>query len=828
MFASWNLWLVALSYAVATLASFTALDLTRKVRHTALGSMRRIWFCCGSCAMGLGIWSMHFVGMLAWKPAGAMTYQVGLTLTSLLLSIVSSALALKLASDGKTRHWMLLPGGVIMGAGIALMHYTGMSAMDMDSMEWTYDKPTFALSIVIAIAAAIVALSLFRLHSESLTKNQWQYHLLSAGMMGFAICGMHYTGMAAMDMVIPPALVESPTADEDSFWLGMSIGAATLMILGFTLVQLMADGKLSAQIKMGRELQLLLDSTHRTLDLERLQGRVMLNAIDDGVLTVDQQGNVQHANPTALKLIGIGENRIIDQPFSRICRLRHESEDCLITDPLSPVLNYGKVVHLYSQIQLESWDQHYHYIDLKASPLRASHAEIIGAVVILRDISFRREMMNQLEHQAMHDSLTGLNNRRALDQEMLRYRHRLDSDNNFFLFLDLDHFKMINDSCGHAAGDEVLCDFARLLLSHFESSDFVARFGGDEFAVLINCQLKEALLCNVERFRHAVNDYAYEYKGQRYGIGVSIGLVAMNSRFQTTEEVMIAADRACYSAKCSGRNRLKIYEEGDRKALQREHEALWMPRLKEALSDDNFVLYAQRIDPVSENVRQEKTYDYYEILLRYIDKKGNHISPGIFLPVAERGNLMPEIDRWVIRHTFIMLSQQLKELKGRERFAINLSGQSLGDESFVTWIIEQLRFFDIPPKVICFEITETVAVSNFDNARRFMEILSHYGCDFALDDFGSGMSSFAYLAALPVNQIKIDGSFVRELVNNNVNRAIVSSISVIGRSLGLKTVAEFVENDEVLAVLQELGIDFAQGYGIDRPSEASSRLWKNS
>ncbi|GHB33149.1 bifunctional diguanylate cyclase/phosphodiesterase [Salinicola rhizosphaerae] len=828
MFDRWNLWLIALSYVVATLASFTALELTRQVRHAAVAIMRRIWLCCGSCAMGLGIWSMHFVGMLAWKPADAMSYQAGLTLISLLLAIASSALALRLAGDSRTRSWMLLPGGLVMGAGIALMHYTGMAAMDMGGMDWAYDVPIFILSILIAIVAATAALWLFRVHSERATQSQWHYRLLSAAVMGFAVCGMHYTGMAAMQMEAHPFIVEQAAADSDTLWLAVSIGTATLMILGFTLVQLLADGKLSAQIKMGRELQQLLDSTHRTLDLERLQGRVMLNAIDDGVLTIDQHGVVQHANPTALTLIGVSEERAIGQPFGRLCRLRHESEDRAIPDPLSPVLDHGKVVHLYSQIQLESWDQHQHYIDLKASPLRAAHAEVIGAVVILRDISFRREMMDQLEHQAMHDSLTGLRNRRALDQEMLRYRHRLDSDNDFLLFLDLDHFKVINDSCGHSAGDEVLCDFARLLLSHFEAKDFVARLGGDEFAVLINGRLIEAVLGNVERLRHAVTAYTYEHKGRRYGLGVSIGLVAMNRRFRTTEEVMIAADRACYSAKCAGRNRLKVYEEGDRQALQREHEALWMPRLKEALRNDRFVLYAQRIDPVTADATQEQPHQYHEILLRYVDDQGHHVPPGVFLPVAERGDLMPEIDRWVIHHTFILLSKRLEALSGQERFAINLSGQRLGDDSFAAWIIEQLSLFSIPPSIICFEITETAAISGFDSARRFMETLSHHGCDFALDDFGSGMSSFAYLAALPIKQIKIDGSFVRELVDNDVNRAIVSSISGIGRSLGLKTIAEFVEDDQILAGLRELGVDFAQGYGIDRPSEASYRFGESS
>ncbi|WP_251977533.1 EAL domain-containing protein [Salinicola avicenniae] len=819
MLADWNLPLVALSYLVATLASFTALELTRRLRQTLGASMRRFWLCCGSCAMGLGVWSMHFVGMLAWNPAAGIDYGPGLTLLSLLLAIISAALALRLAADRATRRWMLVPGGLVMGSGIALMHYLGMAAMEMGGGDWSYDLPLLLLSIAIAVIAATVALGLFRFHSERPAEGFWQARLLSAGVMGLAICGMHYTGMAAVRMDMATT---HDAAGANTLWLALSVAIATLMILGFTLIQLLADGKLSAQIRMGRELQHLLDSTHQTLDHERTHGRMMLNAIDDGVLTVDQHGIVQHANPRALKLLGVDDSFDLQRPFDALCHLHSEFETQAIESPLAPVLAHGQVVHLYSDIMLAAWDQQHHFIDLKASPLHARNGDVIGAVAILRDISFRREMMGRLAHEALHDSLTGLNNRRALDQELLRYRQRLDSGNDYLLFLDLDHFKVINDSCGHGAGDEVLRDFARILLASFEPNDFVARLGGDEFAVIVCQQLQENVLRNVERLRYAVSTYAHEHDGQHYGLGVSIGLVVMNGRFTSIDEVMIAADRACYSAKCNGRNRLKIYEEGDRQALQRQHEALWIPRIKDALKHDRFVLYAQRIVPTVAAAGEER--QYHEVLLRYLDDDGAHVAPGTFLPVAERGDLMPEIDRWVIHHTFQILSRQPRRDGIRYRFSINLSGQSLSDEGLAAWILEQLRAFAIPPDLICFEITETAAISGFDTAQRFMQTLSRHGCRFSLDDFGSGMSSFAYLAALPIHQIKIDGSFIRDLPGNEVNRAIVASIRGLGHSLGLKTVAEFVENAEIRAILGALGVDYVQGYGIDRPGELAPRL----
>ncbi|WP_299258233.1 bifunctional diguanylate cyclase/phosphodiesterase [uncultured Kushneria sp.] len=816
MLMSWNVPLVTLSYVIATLASFTALELTRQVRHATHAGMKRMWFCSGSCALGLGIWSMHFVGMLAWKPSISMTYQPGLTLVSLVMAIAISVLALGLGGIRHVRVWPLMAGGSVLGAAIATMHYTGMAAMTMDGMQWHYDTSRVVLSVAIAIIAATAALMLFRIHGEDPKKRSaWYYRLLSAGVMGLAISGMHYTGMSAMVMDSYSVIVVRAAAEADTFWLASSVSLATLMILGFTLMQLLADDRLSAQIRMGRELQRLLDSTHQTLNLERMQGRTMLNAIDDGVLTIDQYGSVKHANPTALRLLGTDEHSVFDQPFDRICLIREEGSIDTLQDPLEPVLKRGEVVHLHSRLLLHTQSGQAHFIELKASPLRVYEQSIVGAVVIISDVSFRREMMNRLEHQALHDSLTGLNNRRAFDQEILRYSDSLTGHRNHLIFFDLDHFKIINDSCGHGAGDQVLCDFSRFLRISFRDNDFIARLGGDEFAVIVNNNALESTLNNIERLKRCTESYSFEFEGRCYTIGTSIGLAIMDERFESTDEIKIAADRACYSAKCSGRNRLRIYEEDDTRTLQRHQEVLWLPRLREALHKDRFVLYAQRIDSVLPI--DNDGYRHHEILLRYVDDEGQHIAPGAFLSVAERSNLMPEIDRWVVYHTFQMLSRQKTALKAHDHFSINLSGQTLTDETFAAYVLEQFEHWQLPASMICFEITETAAISGFDRARHFMETLRNHGCEFSLDDFGSGMSSFAYLAALPINHIKIDGAFVKDLVNNEVNQAIVSSISGIGRSLGLKTVAEFVENEEILASLRELGVDYAQGYGIARP-----------
>lgn len=798
MMAQWNIPLVALSFAVATLSSFMALELIRQLRHGTSMSVSRMWLVGGSFAMGLGGWSMHFVGMLAWEPSSHMSLTPGLTLLSLLLAVASAGLALRLAAVSRLSRPFLLLGGAVMGAGIASMHYTGMAAMQLEDASWHYDIPLVLLSVVVAVAAATTSLRLFRFHGESAGRGAWYHHLLSALFMGLAVCGMHYTGMAAMVMEGRPSGAVGRAERIDSLWLAVAVAATSLAVLILTLMQ-------------------LLKSTHRTLGFERMQVRIMLNAMDDGVLTVDQHGCIRHANPTALALAGVSEKEAGGQPFTSVCRLKKESDDTVLVDPLAPVLERGEVVHLHSKILLHARNGARYAVELKASPLRERQRGPIGAVVIVRDVSFRQEILDRLEHQAMHDSLTGLYNRRAFDQAIQRFEGSRAADDNYLLLLDLDDFKLINDSCGHGAGDEILRDFAGMLGRTFEAQDFIARLGGDEFAILLSNRPLESVLHAIERLRGHLDGYSYEQGRRLYTIGASIGLTAIDERFESASDIMIAADRACYSAKCSGRNQLRSYQEGDSETLQRAHEVCWLPRLREALRRDRFVLYAQRIEPMGGAVPPRGCY--YEVLLRYIDDDGRHTAPGAFMPAAERSRMMPEIDRWVIDNVCRLLSQRPGMLGPGERLAVNLSGQSLTDETLAAWVLSRLSDWQVSAEALCFEITETAAIAGFDRAREFMETLRLHGCEFALDDFGSGMSSFAYLAALPIQHIKIDGAFIRALDESRVDRAIVTSISSLGRSLGLSTIAECVENDAIRATLEGLEIDYVQGYGVAMPED---------
>lgn len=800
MMAHWNIPLIMLSFAVATLSSLMAMELVRQVRHSMYWHMSGMWLVGGSLALGMGVWSMHFIGMLAWNPSGDMTLTLWPTLLSLLLAVASSGLALRLAARCRLSRSLLLLGGVVMGLGIAAMHYTGMAAMQLEGARWRYDPLLVLLSVLVAVAAATIALWLFRFHSESADRSTWHRHFLSALIMGLAICGMHYTGMAAMIMEARPlqALPTERREGSESPWLAVAVAATSLAVLIVTLMQ-------------------LLTSTHRTLGFERMQGRIMLDAMEDGVLSVDQHGVIRHANPTALALAGVSEREAIGQPFISIFRLVGEADDTALPDPLAPVLERGEVVHLHSKILLYARDDTRHAVELKASPLRERQSGPMGAIVILRDVSFRQEMLQRLEQQAMNDSLTGLYNRRAFDLEIERFEGSQAAQCHYLIVFDLDDFKLINDSCGHDIGDDILCDFAEMLGTAFSPPDFIARLGGDEFAVLVQNRTLESVHRAIEQLRYSLDVYSYEHDRRLYTLSASIGLAAIDERFQSASDVMIAADRACYSAKRSGRNRVRAYEEDDFEALQRDQEVCWLPRLREALREDRLALYAQTIEPAGRDGAPRGCY--YEVLLRYVDDDGSHLAAGAFMPAAERGRLMPEIDRWVIESVCRLLSQYPDMLGPGERLAVNLSGQSLTDETLADWVLARLSDWQVPADALCFEITETAAITGFDRARAFMEALRRHGCEFALDDFGSGMSSFAYLAALPIQHIKIDGAFVRRMFESPVDRAIVTSISSLGRSLGLSTIAECVENEDTRQALAAFEIDYFQGYGIARPDD---------
>ncbi|MBU2478497.1 MAG: EAL domain-containing protein, partial [Gammaproteobacteria bacterium] len=379
-------------------------------------------------------------------------------------------------------------------------------------------------------------------------------------------------------------------------------------------------------------------------------------------------------------------------------------------------------------------------------------------------------------------------------------------------YLDLDQFKVVNDTCGHAAGDQLLHKLTAFLQSKLRKADVLARLGGDEFGLLLShCQLDRAMEV-AESLRETINEFRFQWQGKSFQIGVSIGLVELTQSLSSSAEALASADMACYAAKEDGRNRIHVYRPDDIELSRRREEMGMVSAVQRALADNQLELFAQVIVPVS----AVEKIPHYEILVRMRDPEGNHISPGAFIPAAERFQLMSSIDRWVVSHSLRFAAAQARSGNPVD-LSINLSGQSLSEDQFLVFMTNEIVQSGVDPQRLCFEITETAAINNLVRAVRFMSSIRQLGCHFALDDFGSGMSSFGYLKNLPVDVLKIDGSFIKRLHENQVDQAMVKAIQEVARLMNMKTVAEFVENAEIFAVLQEIGIDQAQGYYLGKP-----------
>jgi diguanylate cyclase (GGDEF)-like protein/PAS domain S-box-containing protein len=434
----------------------------------------------------------------------------------------------------------------------------------------------------------------------------------------------------------------------------------------------------------------------------------------------------------------------------------------------------------------------------------------------VEDITEARALSQQLRFQAAHDALTGLVNRREFENRLERALKSAEDgrSQHALCYLDLDQFKIINDTCGHVAGDELLGRLGRVLAQQVRRQDTLARLGGDEFGVLLeNCSMHVAERV-ANALRRGIEDFRFAWDGQVFGIGVSIGVVSIEGRGQTVSSILSAADAACYAAKDRGRNRIHIYREGDVDLARRHGEMRWVTRIQTALEENRFELARQPIVSLSTASGSDT---HYELLVRMRDEDGNLVLPEAFLPAAERYNLSVRLDRWVIREAFRLLTLDPDHLERLFLCSINLSGVSLADEDFLIFVTTELASTGLPPDKICFEITETAAIANLPGAMRFIEVLRRIGCRFALDDFGSGLSSFAYLKSLPVDFLKIDGVFVKDIVEDPIDRELVRSINEIGHVMGKRTIAEFVESDEILAVLSGIGVDYAQGFELGKP-----------
>lgn len=554
-----------------------------------------------------------------------------------------------------------------------------------------------------------------------------------------------------------------------------------------------------------------------TIKEEKEKALVTLASIGDGVITTNVVGEVDYMNQTAEKLCGIRLASAKGKSLADICHLVDEKSKNSIDDPVTRALLKNGPVYLSHNIELQNHDNKTIYsVEVVVSPIFDNGGIIMGAVLILHDTTELREMAQQLSYQASHDSLTNLINRREFERRLKSLIESVKTDDveHVLFYMDLDQFKIINDTCGHLAGDNMLLDVTKLFSNCMRESDTLARLGGDEFGVLLEkCHIEQAKQV-AEKIHHQLQLFKFSWDSNIFEVGVSIGIVPINKTVSNLTELLSAADSACYVAKEKGHNSQHIYVSGDKALTQHHGQMKWYQNIKHAFDEDKFEIHLQEIKPFS-----KKYNSHAEILLRMRGEDGELISPAVFLPTAERYYMAMDIDRWVLQKVFSIMNMpdsRLALLEGD--CAINLSGQSLGQEKFLNYVLELFEEYKIDGRLICFEITETAVISNISQARKFMTEMRNRGCQFSLDDFGSGLSSFSYLKNLDVNYLKIDGSFVKNILNDKDDYNMVSMINNLGHSLGLKTIAEFVETEELVDVLEDMGIDYIQGYAIDTPS----------
>ncbi|GGK63345.1 EAL domain-containing protein [Amphritea balenae] len=455
------------------------------------------------------------------------------------------------------------------------------------------------------------------------------------------------------------------------------------------------------------------------------------------------------------------------------------------------------------------------------SPITNAQGEITHFIAQQEDITEVRRISDEISFQMTHDALTGLLNRRQFEKELVRIvdHARKHQSHHVLCFIDIDQFKIINDTCGHMAGDEMLRQVSNLVRDKIRSRDILARPGGDEFLILFeNSSLAQAERA-IQVVIHHLNQFRFQWQERNFPVEISAGLTVIDRDTSTATEAMKEVDTACYTAKDAGRNRIHIYSEDDELQLTHKGYIQWANEIHAALDEDRFCLFAQQIKPLQADQKPS-----YEVLIRLTDNQNNLIPPGAFLPAAERYNLASQIDRWVISHTLQWMADNLGGLDHIDSISINLSGQSLGDEALLGFIIRSIEHGQVPTAMIKFEITETAAIANLKDAQIFIRMLQNLGCQFALDDFGSGLSSFAYLKNLPVDLLKIDGMFVRDILTDPIDEAMVRSINEIGHIMKMKTIAEFVETEEIQQRLIELGVDYAQGYAISHPEPIDNIL----
>ena len=535
-----------------------------------------------------------------------------------------------------------------------------------------------------------------------------------------------------------------------------------------------------------------------------------LDAVSDAVIGLNEDKHICYLNSAAEKLLHSTREQLLGQAADDLFEI--------IPDPASPLsgaADIGKHFEAYSR----NSQRMVLVTGVRRRPVAVRrvelHSDTMDHVLVLHDRSAEMAIRRSISEQARKDSLTGLSNREEFDHCLNNLVEDADIGMNThaLLYIDLDQFKVVNDTCGHEAGDELLRVLGQLLNNTLQRGDIVGRLGGDEFGVLL-CQVDSTEAQEIaDRVRQAIDQVRFAWGTYSFAVRASIGVAMIDHHTRSPANAMRQADAACFAAKDRGRNRVHLFSASDKQLARQQGDMHWLSQINQALDDNRILIMQQPIVPLQKG--QNKTMA--EILLRLVTTDGKEISPGAFIPAAERYNLMPLLDRRVIQQVFQMLAENPSLTKDVKRYTINLSGLSITDPDFIDYILGEFESSGIDPKLICFELTETAAVASFSRAVRFMSLLREIGCEFALDDFGSGMSSFGYLRELPVDYLKIDGMFMGNLALDPFHRAIVRSITEVNRTVGMQTIAEHVDSHAAVDLLREMDVDFVQGFLIQRP-----------
>ncbi|MEZ5542196.1 MAG: EAL domain-containing protein [Pseudomonadota bacterium] len=566
----------------------------------------------------------------------------------------------------------------------------------------------------------------------------------------------------------------------------------------------------------------LLDITERKysefeLQQEKERAQVTLHSIADAVITTDLNGQIEYLNPSAETLTGWECSIARGLSLGRVFRLYREDDRDTVQDPVSLCLRTGQTVKSEGDYLIVRSDGERLSIRFSVSPILNDPGTALGAILVFHDVTKARYLEHTVSYQATHDALTGLWNRAAFESHLEDAIVRVHSsrESHVVCILDIDQLKIINDTVSHESGDELLQRLAALLQGSVRESDIIARLGGDEFGVLlVNCSLVSAARL-MEDILVAIDSLRFASGGRIFEISASIGVAQIKQGCSGSTAIMSEADLACHAAKDRGGNRYHIFQSEDAELRRRQDEMNWVSKIAEAVESDRLELYFQRIVPLAPHAGSEL---HFEILIRMRGESGELITPDKFMPAAERYHLITSIDRWVVTNSLAWFAEQISNGTPQpDTMSINLSGFSISDAKFLGHIKGAIMTYRVPPEALCFEITETAAVANLSAATGFIRELKQLGCRFSLDDFGSGLSSFAYLKNLPVDYLKIDGEFVREMDTDEVSHAMVSAIHELGRVIGIRTIAEFVENERIIEMLTAMGVDYAQGYAIAKP-----------